>query len=147
MERIVRLKRSLPTVFAIAALVSSACTGVGPLGPAGIELRVTVDNPVLEAIGSRTQLELEFPDGVDPVGLEAIWRSSAPAVASVDENGMVTALSQGVATITAEAGGLSASTTITVDANIVSTAQVRSNQTDPNPGNNSATVTITVMAN
>lgn len=129
------------------ATAGSACTGVGPLQPDGIELRVTTERSLLEAIGSQTQLELEFPDGLTTVGLEATWRSSDSSVASVDGNGMVTALGQGVATITAEAGGLSASTTITVDADILGVASVRSNQTDPNPGNNSATVRITVQAN
>jgi hypothetical protein len=42
---------------------------------------------------------------------------------------------------------LSASTTITVDANIVSVASVQSDQSDPNPANNSASVTITIQAN
>jgi hypothetical protein len=129
------------------ATAGSACTGIGPLEPDGIELRVTAERSLLEAIGSRTQLELEFPDGLTTVGLEAVWRSSDPAVASVDANGMVTALGQGVATITAEAGGLSASTTITVDADIFGVASVRSNQTDTNPGNNTASVRITVQAN
>jgi hypothetical protein len=129
------------------ATVGSACTGVGPLAPDGIELRVRAETSLLEAIGSRTQLELEFPDGLTTVGLETVWRSSSPSVASVDANGMVTALGQGVATITAEAGGLSASTTITVDADILGVASVRSDQTDTNSGNNSATVRITVQAN
>jgi hypothetical protein len=137
----------LVALLAFGALASSACIGVGPFEPAGIELRVTTDDPVLEAIGSQAQLELEFPDGMSTIGLEAVWRSSAPSVASVDENGMVTARGQGVATITAETGGLSASTTITVDANIVGIARVRSNLTDPIPANDSATVTITVQAN
>ena len=131
----------------LAALAGSACTGVGPFEPGGLELRVTAETSLLEAIGSQTQLELEFPDGLTTVGLEAVWRSSNPSVAAVDADGMVTALSQGSATITAEAAGLSASTTITVDADIVGVARVRSEQTDTNAGNDSATVRVTVQAN
>jgi uncharacterized protein YjdB len=101
----------------------------------------------LEAIGARTQLELELPDGLEPAGLETVWRSSAPSVASVDANGMVTAVGQGVATITAETSGMSASTVITVNAQIVSVARVSSDQTDTNPANDTASVTITVHAN
>jgi len=142
----VRSRISVGVAMAIAT-AGSACTGVGPLAPDGIELRVRAETSLLEAIGSRTQLELEFPDGLTTVGLETVWRSSSPSVASVDANGMVTALGQGVATITAEAGGLSASTTITVDADILGVASVRSDQTDTNSGNNSATVRITVQAN
>ena len=59
----------------LAVLAGSACTGVGPLEPGGLELRVTTDTSLLEAIGSQTQLELEFPDGLTTVGLEAAWRS------------------------------------------------------------------------
>ena len=131
----------------LAALAGSACTGVGPFEPGGLELRVTAETSLLETIGSQTQLELEFPDGLTTVGLETVWRSSNPSVASVDADGMVTALSQGSATITAEAAGLSASTTITVDADIVGVARVRSDQTDTNAGNDSATVQVTVQAN
>ena len=42
------------------------------------------------------------------------WRSSAPAVASVDENGLVTAIADGTATITATADAVSARVTVTV---------------------------------
>jgi hypothetical protein len=143
----VKKSTSMAAIVAAGVIASAACTGVGPLGPNGIELRVTTANPVLQAIGSQTQLELEFPDGMSTTGLETVWRSNSPSIASVDDNGMVTAVGHGVATITAEAGMLSASTTITVDANIVSVASVQSDQSDPNPANNSAGVTITVQAN
>lgn len=135
-------------LLAIGATLGAACTGVGPLGIGGIELSITADNLVLGAIGSQTQLELRLPDGMSTTGDETVvWQSSAPSIAVVDGNGMVTAVDQGVATITAQTLGLSASTTITVDARIVSTAIVRSQQTDSNSGNNTASVTITVQAN
>ena len=139
--------QGLPFLVAALALTLSACTGVGPLAPAGGELSVRTDTSLLEAIGARTQLELELPDGLEPSGLETAWRSNAPSVASVDANGMVTAVGQGVATITAETGGMSASTVITVDAQIISVARVSSDQTDTNPANDTASVTITVHAN
>ena len=144
-----RKKRSQYLALSLAvplALPLSACTGVGPLAPGGVELSVRADTSVLEAIGARTQLELELPDGLEPAALDAVWRSSAPSVASVDANGMVTAVGQGVATITAETGGMSASTVITVDAQIVSVARVSSDLTDTNPANDTASVTITVHA-
>jgi hypothetical protein len=137
----------MAVILAAGAMASAACTGVGPLGPNGIELRVTTNTPVLTTIGSQTQLELEFPDGMTSTGLETVWRSSAPSIASVDGNGMVTAVGHGIASITADAGMLSASTTITVDANIVSIARVQSDQSDPNPANDTASVTITIQAN
>jgi hypothetical protein len=129
-----------------ACLVLGACTGVGPLAPGGAQFSVTADSSLLEAIGAQTQLEIELPDGLEPAGLQAIWRSSAPSVASVDANGLVTAVGQGAATITAETGGMSASTVITVNAQIVGVARVRSDRTDSNPANDTASVTITVHA-
>ena len=132
-------------LFALAAGLS-ACTGVGPLAPGGASLSVTTDTSLLEAIGAQAQLELELADGLEPSGLETTWRSSAPSVASVDPNGLVTAVGQGAATITAETGGMSASTVITVDAQIVSVARVSSDQTDTNPANDTASVTLTVHA-
>lgn len=138
--------RRFPICMVGLALALSACTGVGPLAPGGAQLSVTTDTSLLEAIGAHTQLELELPDGLEPSGLQATWRSSAPSVASVDANGLVTAVGQGAATITAEMGGMSASTVITVDAQIVSVARVTSDQTDSNPANDTASVTITVHA-
>ncbi len=43
------------------------------------------------------------------------WESSDPAVASVDENGTITAVKEGRAVITAKAGGASAQCTVTVN--------------------------------
>lgn len=142
-----RLKPTVFKLLAIGAFASSACTGVGPLGPSGVKFRVTVDNVVLAAIGSQAQLELELPDGMSTLGPGAVWLSNAPTIVSVDDRGRVTALRHGVATITAEAAGESASATVTVDADIVRTVSVRANEGDPAAGNNVATVTITVQAN
>lgn len=52
------------------------------------------------------------PDGT---GSTVEWRSSDPSVAAVDQNGKVTAVSAGNATITATAGGKSASCQVTVN--------------------------------
>lgn len=134
-------------VVAIGAALGLACTGVGPLGTNGVELTLTADDSVLTAIGEQTQIDLELPDGMTTTDLEAVWSSNAPGIASVDANGLVTAVSHGAATISARVGTLSATTTITVDATIVGVAHVISAQTDPNAGNDSATVTITVHAN
>ena len=42
------------------------------------------------------------------------WKSSSPAVASVDENGTIRALAEGVTVVTASAGGYSATCAVTV---------------------------------
>lgn len=141
------MKTFVCRIVSVAGLFGVACSGVGPIGPDGVQLQVRAERSLLEAIGAQTQLELEFPDGMTTVGLETSWRSNNPAIVSVDANGMATAEGQGSATITAEAGGLSASTTITVDARVVTVATVRANQTDTNAANDSASVTLMIHAN
>ena len=141
------MKARIPGIVSGAALLGAACTGVGPIGPNGVQLQVRAERSLLEAIGQQTQLELEFPDGMTTVGLETSWRSNNPGVVSVDATGMATAEGQGSATITADAGGLSASTTITVDARVVTVATVRANETDTNAANDSASVTLMIHAN
>ena len=71
-----------------------------------------------------TQLTgLFLPDGVsleDVPNITFVWESSDPSVATVDENGKVTAVGEGTATITVYAsyhGGYSKSCLITVSAN------------------------------
>jgi uncharacterized protein YjdB len=66
------------------------------------------------------------------------WASSAPTVATVDNNGMVTAVAPGVATITAmttDGSNLSASCTLTVKQNIVLATSVSLNSTSANLAN------------
>lgn len=53
-------------------------------------------------VGDKKQLRTEFqPEFADPVGLD--WQSSDPSIASVDQSGIVTALAEGVVTISATA--------------------------------------------
>lgn len=135
-------------ILVTAMVLGAACSGVGPLAP-GSELPVTLapEAPVLGAIGSRTRIDIRFPDGVQPSPNEITWRSSAPMVATVDGEGFVTAVGDGTATITASFAGLSASTTITVAATIQNVFRVRSDQADANSANDAVTVLITVMSN
>lgn len=48
-------------------------------------------------------------------GAKAVWSSSDPKIATVDQNGKVTATGKGTATITASYGGFSAECKVTVD--------------------------------
>ena len=50
------------------------------------------------------------------------WSSDSPAIATVDQTGLVTAVSAGEATITAVAGGVSATCSVTVSSLVVATA-------------------------
>lgn len=79
---------------------------------------VTPADPTLTAIGLEVQLTAEASAGGGPVSdVTFTWSSSDSSVAVPDATGLVTALANGAATITATApGGVSGSTTVTVDA-------------------------------
>jgi uncharacterized protein YjdB len=57
------------------------------------------------------------------------WKSSSTSVATVDNNGAVKAIAKGTATITATAGGKSASCLVTVSENVVAVTSVTLNKT------------------
>lgn len=66
--------------------------------------RVTLNESrlYLEALGGQAPLSAQVAVA-DPASVSIIWTSSNPAVATVDANGVVTAVSEGEATITASA--------------------------------------------
>lgn len=81
-------------------------TGLSVL-PAAPSLRVGT-SVQLSATGS-------FSDGSSADQTDAVtWTSSTPGVAAVSSGGLVTAGSQGTATVTAAAGGVTTTTTVTV---------------------------------
>lgn len=74
---------------------------------------VTIDQSVLElSIGESVKLiaTVTPPDAE----YELVWSSSAPEIVTVDETGLVTPVSEGVADICAEAGGIVASCRVTI---------------------------------
>lgn len=98
-------------------LTKSCATGplsftaaVGKVPVSGVSLDVT---ELTLNIGESKKLTAAVkPDNV--TDKEFAWTSAAPAVAAVDENGKVTALSVGTTVVTAKAGGVSAACTVTV---------------------------------
>ncbi len=90
------------------------------------EIKIIIENPVTSITLNTEQLTMEYgtkeqltatvaPDYADYPGLT--WTSDNEEVATVDENGLVTAVSEGTATITATANdgsGVSASCVVTV---------------------------------
>jgi hypothetical protein len=95
-----------------ALLASAACgsdaTGSNNIVPAGEVAQVTV-SPTTSSleVGGTTQLSAVAYDGAGAVvqGKSVAWSSSAGTVASVTSTGLVTAVSQGNATITATVDG------------------------------------------
>lgn len=138
-------------VACLLALSVAACEGVGPFEPEGesVELpgRITLTppEPVLFAIGAREELTIVL-DGELQLGTEQVeWSSSAPGIARIDEEGIVTAMSDGVATITARWEGLTARATVTVAATFTNVARITAmNQSDPNDSNDEIAVSVTV---
>ena len=80
--------------------------------------RVTVSPAAIEltALGATAQLAAEVRDQTGNVmpGAAATWASGDASVATVDRSGLVTAVANGTATITASAGGASGTAEITV---------------------------------
>ena len=77
------------------------------------------DSPVL-AVAETVQLEATATraSGADASGEPTTWMSSDEAVATVDANGLVTAVGAGSATITATVGGVEGSETVTVNIDV-----------------------------
>ncbi|MFQ5551274.1 MAG: Ig domain-containing protein, partial [Gemmatimonadales bacterium] len=77
---------------------------------------VTPTSTELTALGDQVQLSAAALDASgDPVGDASFtWSSSDDAIATVDQSGLVTGVSNGTATITATTGSVSGSATVTV---------------------------------
>ena len=101
-------------LLAAACLQAVACNGDGggPAGPSpgspGTTSSVSVTYPADHGtiyIGDRVQFQATAPSsgGGTQAAANAAWASDAPAVATVSPSGLVTAVSAGAATISAEA--------------------------------------------
>ena len=79
-------------------------------------IEIAPSSVILSEMGETIQLELTVYDINDDVivGATATWSSSDPAVASVDTNGLVTAVDNGSTKITATADSVSGSATLSV---------------------------------
>lgn len=110
-----RLRR-LPSLFAALAMVAivSACDSSTGNDDDIASITVTPPTPVLN-VGSVQQLVANpTTSGGRIVSANVSWNSDAPGVATVDGNGLVTAVAGGTANISATAGGETASAVITV---------------------------------
>lgn len=107
--------RRLAALAGLAILAVSTGCGDGPLGVAAV--RVTPATATLGALGETVQLTASALDrrGNPIPGLFFSWASSDELVATVDDTGLVTAVGNGVATVTARAGGESGSAQVTVN--------------------------------
>ena len=115
----------LSAVLAVVALAKGCGDGESPSAPPTPEparpttVAVSPATHELTAFGATVQLMAEVRDQNARVmaGATVTWTSSASSVATVDESGLVTGVAEGVATITASAGGAQGTAEITVDPN------------------------------
>ena len=112
-----------------AALWALSCgdgaTEPPPDPPRPTTVTVSPATAELTALGATVQLSAQVLDQYGQVmaGAAVSWSSSAASVAAVDASGLVTAVANGTATITATAGSASGTATVTV-AQQVSTVAV-----------------------
>ena len=102
------------TITASAGSASGSAVVTVMQSVASVEVSPSVDE--LTALGQTVQLTAEAFDenGHAVAGAEFSWESSDAAVATVDAGGLVTAVAEGVARITASAGEASGSAVVTV---------------------------------
>ncbi len=103
-------------------LILSACgdsgNGTPPAPPTPVPTTVNVSpsTSTLDALGATVQLTAQVRDqSGTPLATTVTWTSSSTSVATVSTAGLVTAGAPGSSTITAMAGSVSGSATITVD--------------------------------
>ena len=101
-------------VTATAGGVSDSATVTVAQAAAAVE--VGPPTATLSAVGDSVRLTATVTDanGHAVAGIPVAWSSGAPDVAVVDSTGLLTARSNGTAAVTATAGGVSGSATVTV---------------------------------
>ncbi len=102
-------------ITALAAGVTGRAA-LSVVAPVPTAVSVTPDTVALAALGQTTQLAASVRHQAGRVmgAAEVSWSSSDTAVATVDGSGLVTAVGNGAASVTATAGTVSQSATVTV---------------------------------
>ena len=94
---------------------ASASVSVSVVQEAG-SITITPDSATLETVGATVQMEAVVHDtGSSPIpGAAVVWSTGDPSIATVDNNGLVTAVSSGTTQITATSGAVSESAPVSV---------------------------------
>lgn len=107
----------LASIIGVAAMGSCADGPTEPATPVVASVEIAPVSDTLEALGATRQLSATARDaeGRAITGKSFTWSSAAPSVATVSESGgLVTAVGNGEATITASVDGVSGSTLMAV---------------------------------
>ena len=118
------LRRSSWSLSLACALLVAACGGTEPTVTTNVS--VTPPTATLTTQGATVALSASARDqNGDPMpDATFTWSSGAPSVASVDGDGVVTAVGNGTATVSATTDGVSGSASVTVDFPVVTTVEV-----------------------
>ncbi len=114
--RHVYIGRSLVVSALAAGIFAVACSSPSePAEPAAINLSLTTTS--LDAIGATQQVTATVVDdeGRTLSGVTPTWSTSASGVATVSTSGLITAVANGTATVTATLGTLTAPVAVTVE--------------------------------
>jgi uncharacterized protein YjdB len=117
------------------ALTATATASVTVTPPPVASIEITPANATLIPGQSATLVAVaKDASGGALSGRTIAWTSSAPSIASVTQGGVVTAVAQGNASISASAEGKSATASVTVSPPPVATVAVTLNSTSLTPG-------------
>jgi len=123
--KVTALKGGSATITAKAGDVSATCE-VSITVPVQ---SITLDKTSLELTGGATYTLTATVNPSDATDKTVTWSTSDAAVATVDQNGKVSAINNGNATITASAGGMQATCSVTVSVAVESIALDRNTVT------------------
>src|SRR5688572_9429369 len=108
--------RTATGAVAVTAILFAACGGDGGSGPVGATIAISPTAPTLN-VGETITLvgtPVDANERVISVPGQMTWTSSAPGVATIDNNGRVTAVGAGTTDVTASIGQVSGGTRVTV---------------------------------
>lgn len=112
--------KHLPHLLFVSLLLSAGCgeesKPTRPTDPVPVRIEISPPAGLLTSIGQILRLSATLYDasGNTLTGLNVSWSSGNSAVASVSDDGVVIARSEGTTQITAAAGGIRTSITVTV---------------------------------
>lgn len=108
------------SIAMVSLLVTVGCgggddgNGTGPSGPSSITISPT--STTMDFIGQTRNFRAAVRDaGGQAIGTQVSWTSSDPGVFTVDASGRVTAVANGTGQVTATAGSVSATASVTVE--------------------------------
>lgn len=121
------MKRLLPSLFIALLTLFPSC------GEKEMEIKVesvSINKPSLElVIGESTQLQATVSPS-NATEKEITWSSSNPSIASVSSSGLVMAVKEGTAKISATAAGKKAESPITVKAKVIEVQEIILDKTE-----------------